>query len=176
MATQLGLDVAVAQRAGALHDIGKCAEEYSDTPFHEIGRELARKFGENDIVQNAIEAQGPGAENGNIEIISPITVLVQIANSISISRPGAQKEMLESYIKRMHSLEEIATAYSGVRKAYALQAGREVRVMVEHAIIDDSKAQVLAEDIVKKINKKAEHSGQIKVAVIREYRAVDYAK
>lgn len=176
MAMQLGLDVAVAQRAGALHDIGKCAEEYSDTPFHEIGRELARKFGENDIVQNAIEAQGPGATNGSVEIISPITVLVQIANSISISRPGAQKEMLESYIKRMRSLEEIATAYSGVRKAYAIQAGREVRVIVEHAIIDDSKAQVLAEDIVKKINKKAEHSGQIKVAVIREYRAVDYAK
>ncbi|MCG8603845.1 ribonuclease Y [bacterium] len=176
MASQLGLDMTQAQRAGILHDIGKCAEDYGEAPFHEIGRELAKKFGENEVVQNAIEAQAPMSNNGNLEIVSPITILVQVANSVSISRPGAQKEMLENYIKRMRSLEGIATTYSGVRRAYAIQAGREIRVMVEHTIIDDAKAQVLADDIVKNINKNVEHSGQIKVAVIREYRSVDFAK
>ncbi|MFQ5751896.1 MAG: ribonuclease Y [bacterium] len=173
MASQLGLDVSLSQRAGMLHDIGKTSEEYSDRPFHEIGLEIAKRFGEGEIVQNVIAAQAPTNE---ITIISPITILVQIADAVSVSRPGAQKEMLENYIKRMKSLEEIASTFSGVLNAYAIQAGREIRVIVEHTTIDDTTAQILANDIVQKINEKMEFPGQIKVTVIREYRSIDYAK
>ncbi len=173
MALQLGLDSSLAKRAGILHDIGKTSEEYSDASFHDIGLEIVKKFGEGEIVQNAISAQSP---TNDVIIISPITILIQIADAISVSRPGAQKEMLENYIKRMHAMEQIACTFPGVMKAYAIQAGREIRVIVEHTIIDDTKAQILANDIVQKINEKLEYPGQIKVSVIREYRSIDFAK
>ncbi|MFQ5604705.1 MAG: ribonuclease Y [bacterium] len=173
MASLLGLDVPLAQRAGILHDIGKLTEEFSDQPNQELGLEIAKKFGEGEVVQNVIASQSSANE---VSIISPITIIVQIADAISVSRPGAQKEMLENYIKRMQTLEQIATRFAGVVNAYAIQAGREIRVIVEHSVIDDTRAQNLANDIVKKINKEMEFPGQIKVAVIREYRSVDYAK
>jgi ribonuclease Y len=173
MAAQLGLDIIHSKRAGLLHDIGKTAEEYGETPQHELGVELAKKFGESDIVQNAIAVQAP---HDDIQIIHPITVLIKIADAVSVSRPGAQKEMLENYIKRMTSLEEIAKSYNGVVNAYALQAGRELRIMVEHTNVDDSRAQSIADKIVKKLHDEMEFPGQIKISVIREYRAIDYAK
>ena len=173
MASQLGLDVALAKRAGLFHDIGKAAEEYGDTPVHEIGLELAKKYGEGEVVQNAIAIQSP---RDNVPILSPITVLVQTADAISVSRPGAQKSMLENFLTRMRKLEEIATSFSGVVQAYALQAGREVRVIVEHNLVDDTKAQILANDISKRIRDEVEYPGQVKVTVIREYRSISYAK
>jgi len=173
MASLLGLDVSLAKRAGILHDIGKTAEEYSDSAFHEIGVELAKKFGENEVVQNVIMAQGK--DNGEAAQ-SPICVLVQIANAISVSRPGAQKEMLESYIQRMTALEKIANAFPGVIKSYAIQAGKEVRVIVEHTLADDSKTQSLADSIAKKFKKELEFPGQIKITAIREFRSIDFAK
>ncbi len=173
MATQLGLDMTSAKRAGILHDIGKAAEDYGDAPFYEIGVELAKKFGENEIVQNTIACQ---SQNNNVNIISPISVLVQVADAISVSRPGAQKEMLDNYLKRMTSIESIASSYSGVVKAYALQAGRELRVIVEHTTVDEVKSQVLADDIAKRIREEIGYPGQVKVTVLREYRSIDYAK
>jgi ribonuclease Y len=173
MAAQLGLDITMAKRAGLLHDIGKTGDEYSDAPHYEIGVELAKKFGENEIVQNAIEIQSPA---NAVHVISPITTLVQIADAVSVSRPGAQKEMLENYIKRMRKLEEIAKSFSGVLNSYAIQAGREIRVMVEHNIIDDVQGEMLAENIAHKIQEELDYPGQIKVTVIREYRSIDYAK
>ncbi|RMD89531.1 MAG: ribonuclease Y [Calditrichaeota bacterium] len=173
IASLMGLDINLAKRAGLLHDIGKTAQEYGDAPPHEIGVELAKKFGEGPVVQNVIAAQNI---TGNVEIISPITVLVQVADSISISRPGAQKEMLESYLNRLQKLEEIAKSFSGVVSAYALQAGKEVRVIVEHNVVDDKQAQILSENVAERIKKEVEHAGQIKVVVIREFRAIDYAK
>ncbi|MFQ5823697.1 MAG: ribonuclease Y [bacterium] len=173
MAAQLGLDINMAKRAGLLHDIGKSADEYSDSPTNEIGVELAKKFGEGDIVQNAIAVQAP---TNDINIISPITILVQIADAVSISRPGAQKEMLQNYIKRMKNLENIANSFAGVLRSYSIQAGREIKVMVEHNIIDDVQAEILAGNIAQKIQKDLEYPGQVKVTVIREYRSIDYAK
>lgn len=174
MAAQLGLDSTLAKRAGLLHDIGKTAEEYGDAPFHQVGSDLAKKFGENERVQNAILCQAP--DSSDVEVRSPISILVKMADSISVSRPGAQKEMLETYIKRMSNLEEIAMSFTGVLTAYAIQAGREVRVMVEHTVVDDTRAQVLANNITQKFKQEMEFPGQIKVTVIREYRSVDYAK
>ncbi|MFQ6113264.1 MAG: ribonuclease Y [bacterium] len=173
MAAQLGLDITMAKRAGLLHDIGKTADDYSDAPPHEIGVELAKKFGEGEIVQNAIAGQAP---TNDINIISPISVLVQIADAVSVSRPGAQKEMLQNYIKRMKKLEDSANSFAGVLRSYAIQAGREIRVMVEHNIIDDVQAEILSENIAQKIQEELEYPGQIKVTVIREYRSIDYAK
>jgi ribonuclease Y len=173
MAAQLGLDIVAAKRAGLLHDIGKTAEDYGETPHYDIGVELAKKFGESEIVQNAIAAQAP---HDDVEIIHPLTVLVKIADAVSVSRPGAQKEMLENYITRMTRLEEIAMSFSGVLIAYALQAGRELRIMVEHAMVDDAKAQSLADKVVKRLQEEMEFPGQIKISVIREYRAIDFAK
>jgi ribonuclease Y len=173
MAGQLGLDITLAKRAGLLHDIGKAAEEYGDGQVHEIGAELAKKFGENEIVHNVILTQAP---NDNHEIISPITILVRMADAISVSRPGAQKEMLETYIKRLSSMEQIALSFPGVENAYAIQGGKELRVIVEHSIIDDTKAQILADNISRKLKEETEFPGQIRIIVIREYRAVDFAK
>ncbi len=174
MAAQLGLDIKLAKRAGLLHDIGKTADDYGDAPFYEIGVELAKKYGENERVQNAIAAQAPF--ESETEVNSPITILVKLANSISVSRPGAQKESLDNYIKRMGQLEEIAKSFPGVVNSFAIQAGRELRVIVEHSVIDDDKAQLLADDLVKKLRDEMEFPGQIKVTVIREFRSVDYAK
>ncbi|MFQ5706173.1 MAG: ribonuclease Y [bacterium] len=173
IASQLGLDITIAKRAGLLHEIGQTAEEYSDASPYQIGLELARKFGEGPIVQNAIEMQ---LASNHVNIISSISIIVDIANSISVSRPGAQKEMLDHYLTRMRTLEEIAKSFTGVMASYAVQAGREVRVIVEHNMVDDSQAQVLADEITKKLEADLDFPGQIKVTVIREFRAIDYAK
>ncbi|MFQ5650167.1 MAG: ribonuclease Y [bacterium] len=174
MASLLGLDVMLAKRAGLLHDIGKAAEEYGDAPFYEVGTDLAKKFGENEIVQDAIASQAPGTDDSSA--VSPITILVKIADGLSVSRPGAQKEMLESYIKRMKRMEEICKSFSGVINSYAIQAGRELRVLAEHTLIDDNKAQILADNIVQRLKSEMQFPGQIRVTVIREYRSIDYAK
>ncbi|MFQ5674695.1 MAG: ribonuclease Y [bacterium] len=173
MANRLSLDVTLAKRAGLLHDIGLTAEEFGDGLPHEIGAELAKKFGEKEIVQNAILAQG---REDSVETISPITILVQVANAISVSRPGAQKEMLDNYIKRLSSMEEIARSFAGVDSAYAIQGGKELRVIVQHSLVDDTKAQILADNIAEKIKRETQYPGQIKITVIREYRSIDYAK
>lgn len=173
MAWQLGLDKTLAMRAGLLHDIGQTAEEYSDASPYEIGLELVKKFGEGPVVQNAIEVQ---SGKKDVAVISPVAILVEVANSISITRPGAQKEMLNNYLKRMKKLEEIASSFTGVLAAYAIQAGREIRVMVEHNVVDDVQAQLLADEIMKKLKGAVEFPGQIKINVIREFRAIDYAK
>ncbi len=171
MAAELRLDPVLAKRAGLLHDIGKAIDKYTEGTHTSIGVELARKYGEGEIVQNAIESH-----HEDVPMISPISVLVQAADAISGSRPGARRETLEGYVKRLQKLEELAESFNGVTKTYAIQAGREVRVMVEHEKIDDANADQLAGDIANKIQSEMEYPGQIKVTVIREYRAVDYAK
>ena len=171
MAATLGLDGNLAKRAGLLHDIGKAIDRYTDGTHTQIGLEIAKKYGEGPIVQNAI-----AAHHEDVEIISPISVLVQAADAVSGSRPGARRETLETYIKRLDSLEGLAKSFAGVGKAYAIQAGREIRVKVEHDKIDDAMSEQLATDIAEKIQNDMEYPGQIKVTVIREYRAIDYAK
>lgn len=171
MATELELDGKLAKRAGLLHDIGKAIDRYTEGTHTSIGVDLAKKYREGRIVQNAIEAH-----HEDVEIISPISVLVQAADAISGSRPGARRETLEGYVKRLERLEEVATSFSGVSKTFAIQAGREVRVMVESDKLDDGASQELAVEIARKIQDEMEYPGQIKVTVIREFRAVDFAK
>lgn len=171
MASSLGLDGNLAKRAGLLHDLGKAIDRYTEGTHTQIGVEIAKKYGEGPIVQNAI-----ASHHEDVEPISPISVLVQAADAISGSRPGARRETLETYIKRLEGLENVAKSFAGVGKAYAIQAGREIRVMVEHEKIDDAMSEQLATDIAEKIQGEMEYPGQIKVTVIREYRAIDYAK
>jgi ribonucrease Y len=171
MAVQLGLDGNLAKRAGLLHDIGKAIDRYTEGTHTQIGAEIAKKYGEHPIVVNSI-----ASHHEDVEPISPIAILVKAADAISGSRPGARRETLETYVKRLDSLENIARSFSGVGNAYAIQAGREIRVMVEHEKIDDAMAEQLSSDIAEKIQSEMEYPGQIKVTVIREYRAVDFAK
>ncbi|MBC8183358.1 ribonuclease Y [candidate division KSB1 bacterium] len=171
MAADLGLDAALAKRAGLLHDIGKAIDKNTEGTHTEIGGEIAKKYKEHPIVVNAILSH-----HEDVEPISPISILVQAADAISGSRPGARRETLEGYVKRLEKLEELAESFSGVVKTYAIQAGREVRVMVEHEKIDDAHADQLATDISQKIQDEMDYPGQIKVTVIREYRSIDYAK
>ena len=171
MAADLGLDAALAKRAGLLHDIGKAIDKNTEGTHTEIGADIAKKYKEHPIVVNAILSH-----HEDVEPISPISILVQAADAISGSRPGARRETLEGYVKRLQKLEQLAESFSGVVKTYAIQAGREIRVMVEHEQIDDAMAEQLASDIAQKIQEEMEYPGQIKVTVIREYRAVDYAK
>ncbi len=171
MANELGLDVNLAKRAGLLHDVGKTVDRDLEGPHALLGMELTRKFKEHPLVVNAV-----GAHHDDIEMESPIAVLVQAADSISGARPGARRESLENYIKRLQQLEEIATSFDGVTKTYAIQAGREVRVMIEPERIDDLKADQIANDIASRIEDEMEYPGQIRVTVIRERRSVAIAK
>ncbi|MCX7795204.1 MAG: ribonuclease Y [bacterium] len=171
MAAELGLDPTLAKRAGLLHDIGKALDYDAEGPHALLGAEFARKYNENEIVVNAI-ASHHGEETPN----SIEAVLVQAADAISAARPGARKETIEAYIRRIKRLEELATAFDGVEKAYALQAGREIRVIVEPEKIDDLSAYELARDLAKRIEDELEYPGQIRVIVIRETRAIEYAR
>ncbi|MCU0331010.1 MAG: ribonuclease Y [Candidatus Kapabacteria bacterium] len=171
MANELGLDVNLAKRAGLLHDIGKCVDRDIEGPHALLGMELTKKYKEHPLIVNAV-----GAHHDDIEMESPIAVLVQAADSISGARPGARRESLENYIKRLQTLEEIATSFEGVTKTYAIQAGREIRVMIEPERIDDLRADQLANDIAGRIENEMEYPGQIKVTVIRERRSFAIAK
>jgi len=171
MASELGVDTTLAKRAGLLHDIGKALDHEVEGPHAKIGAELASRYGEKKEVVHAIEAH-----HGEVEAQTVEAVLVQAADAISASRPGARRESLESYIKRLEKLEKIADGFEGVEKSYAIQAGREIRIMVKPDRIDDARAAKLAYDIARKIEKELEYPGQIKITVIRETRTVEYAK
>ncbi|MGB9813583.1 MAG: ribonuclease Y [Thermovenabulum sp.] len=171
MAAELGVDVQVTKRAGLLHDIGKSVDQDIEGPHALIGAEIAKKFGESQTIINAIASHHNDVEPTSIEAI-----LVQAADAISAARPGARRETLEAYIKRLEKLEEIANSFKGVEKAYAIQAGREIRIMVKPEEIDDLETIELARNIAKKIEEELEYPGHIKVNVIREVRATEYAK
>lgn len=157
--------------AGLLHDIGKALDHDMEGTHVELGVEVLRKYKENDLVINAVEAH-----HGDVEPKTLEAVLVQAADAISASRPGARRETLEAYIKRLQNLEEIANSFEGVDKSYAIQAGREVRIMVKPEKISDADMTVLARDIAKKVESDMEYPGQIKVNLIRESRTIEYAK
>ncbi|MEK6265121.1 MAG: ribonuclease Y [Clostridium sp.] len=171
MASELGIDPTLAKRCGLLHDIGKAVDHEVEGPHALIGAEIAKKHHESPSVVNAI-----AAHHGDVELQSLEAILVQAADAISAARPGARRETLEAYIKRLEKLEEIANSYEGVEKSYAIQAGREVRIMIKPDIIDDAGAVEMARNLVKRIENELEYPGQIKVNVIRETRAIDYAK
>jgi len=171
MADELNLDSRLARRAGLLHDIGKAVDHEVQGSHDRIGAELARKYKESEEVVNAIEAH-----HGLVPFQSFEAVLVQAADAISASRPGARRETLESYIRRLEQLEQLASSFRGVEKCYAMQAGREVRVIVKPEEISDEEAEILARELARKIESEMEYPGQIKVTVIRERRAVEYAK
>jgi ribonuclease Y len=171
MAAELELDAVIAKRSGLLHDIGKAIDRETEGTHTEIGADFMRRYNENEFVVNAIESH-----HGDVPMLSPYPILVQTADAVSGARPGARREPLEAYIKRLQRLEELADSFKGVSKAYAIQAGREVRVIVEHAAIDDLTASILAGDIASRIEAELQYPGQIKVTVIRETRSTEYAK
>ncbi len=171
LASELGLNAKTAKRAGLLHDIGKVYPEESELPHAILGMELAKKFKENPDVCNAI-----GAHHDEIEMSNMISPIIQIADAISGARPGARREVMESYLKRLHELEDLALNFEGVEKCYAIQAGRELRVLVDAENISDQQASKLSFDISQKIEKDMQYPGQIKVTVIRETRAISFAK
>ncbi len=171
MAAELGLDVGFAKRAGLLHDIGKAVDQEQEGTHIQIGADLAKKYKENANIVNAIMAHHGDVEPKTIE-----AVLIQAADAISGARPGARREMGTNYVKRLEKLEEISSSFKGVEKSFAIQAGREVRVIVKPEQVDDAQALFLAKDIAKKIEAELEYPGQIKVNVIREFRGVEYAK
>lgn len=171
MAAELGADIKTAKRAGLLHDIGKSVDHEIEGSHVDIGVDIAKKYHESQEVVNAI-----AAHHGDVEATTVIACIVQACDAISAARPGARRENLETYIKRLEKLEEIADSFNGVEKSYAIQAGREIRIMVKPDAVKDEETVLLARDIVKKIESELEYPGQIKVNVIRETRSVDYAK
>src|SRR3989338_3586833 len=171
MAAQLGLDIKMAKRAGLLHDIGKVVGPEIEGTHAIVGGQLARKYGEHPEVVKAVESH-----HEEVEMSSIYGVLVCAADAISAARPGARAETLETYVKRLENLEAISNSFKGVDKAFALQAGREIRIIVSPEKVNDDTAIVLARDIKKKSEETMEYPGQIKVIVIRETRAVEYAK
>lgn len=171
MAAELGADVNTARRAGLLHDIGKALNHEMEGSHVDIGVDIAKKYKENNEVIHAI-----AAHHGDVEAKTIVACLVQAADAISAARPGARRENLENYIKRLEKLEEIASSFNGVEKSYAIQAGREIRIMVKPDAVNDDQMVLMAREIVKKIESELEYPGQIKVNVIRENRAIEYAK
>jgi len=171
MAAELELDPVLAKRCGLLHDIGKAIDRETEGTHTQIGADFMRRFKESDDVINAIESH-----HGDVPMIGPYPVLVQAADAVSGARPGARREPLEAYVKRLQQLEELADSFKGVSKAYAIQAGREIRVIVEHKVLDDLASSILASDIAAKIEREMQYPGQIKVTVVRESRATEYAK
>ena len=171
MAAELGEDVTLARRAGLLHDIGKALDHEQDGSHIQLGVDVAKKHKENEAVIHAIHAH-----HGDVEAKTVIACLVQAADAISAARPGARRENIESYIKRLEKLEEIATSFEGVESSYAIQAGREIRILVKPEMVSDDQMVLLSHEIVKKIENELEYPGQIKVHLVRENRAIDYAK
>ena len=171
MASELGVDATLARRAGLLHDIGKALNHEIEGSHVQIGVDVCRKYKESPEVIHAIEAH-----HGDVEIHSVIAALVQAADAISAARPAARSENYENYIKRLEKLEEIATSFPGVEKCYAIQSGREVRIMVKPDDVTDDGTKILAKEIAKRIEKEMEYPGQIRVNVIRETRSMEYAK
>ena len=171
LAAEIGVNVAEAKRAGLLHDLGKSIDHEVEGSHVQIGVELARKYRESENVIHAIEAH-----HGDVEAKTIVACLVQAADAISAARPGARKENVEYYIKRLEKLEQLTSSFAGVDKAYAIQAGREVRIMVNPEAIPEDKMVLLAREIAKKIEDELEYPGQIKVNLIRETKAIEYAK
>lgn len=171
LAAEMGVNVTQARRAGLLHDIGKSLDHEIEGSHVQIGVEIARKYKENPAVIHAIEAH-----HGDVEPKTPLAFIVMAADAISAARPGARRENLESYIKRLENLEEISCSFEGVENAFAVQAGREVRIMVKPDAVTDDQLVLLARSITKKIEEELDYPGQIKVNVIRESRAVEFAK
>jgi ribonuclease Y len=171
LAAEVGEDVKLAKRAGLLHDIGKAVDHEREGSHVQLGVEICRKYKENDVVINAV-----ASHHGDVAAESIIACLVQAADTISAARPGARRETMEAYTQRLQQLEEITNDFKGVEKSYAIQAGREVRILVTPEQIDDAGMVILARDIASRIESELKYPGQIKVNVIRESRAVEYAK
>ena len=171
LAGELHIDVTMAKRAGLLHDIGKALDQETEGSHVSIGVDIAKKYKENEKVVHAIEAH-----HGDVEAKTVLAAIIQAADAISAARPGARREDIESYIKRLERLEELASEFEGVERSFAIQAGREIRVMVRPEEISDDDMVILARDIANKIENELEYPGQIKVNVIRESKAVEYAK
>ena len=171
LADELGADPRVAARAALLHDIGKAVSHETEGPHALVGGELARRYKESEAVAHAMEAH-----HNEVELQTVEAVIVQVVDALSGARPGARGESLEQYVKRLHELEAIATRHEGVDKVYAMHAGREIRVIVQPETIDDDGATLLSHQIAREVEKELEYPGQIKVTVIRESRATDYAK
>ena len=171
LASELGADVTLAKRAGLLHDIGKALDHEQEGTHIQLGVEAAKKYRESEEVIHAIQAH-----HGDVEAKTVIACIVQAADAISAARPGARRENIENYIKRLEKLEEIANSFNGVEGSYAIQAGREIRIIVKPEAVSDDEMVLMAHDISARIENELEYPGQIKVNVIRESRAVDYAK
>jgi ribonucrease Y len=171
IASELGLDPKLARRCGFFHDIGKAVDHEVEGPHAAIGARICKKFGENETVINAV-----GGHHEDVEASTPYTYITAAADAVSASRPGARRESLETYVQRLENLEEIAHSFSGVEKSYAIQAGREIRVLVNHSKVSDADAAVLAEEVSRRIEGELEYPGQIKVMVIRETRSTSYAR
>ncbi|MDD3150779.1 MAG: HDIG domain-containing protein, partial [Candidatus Gastranaerophilales bacterium] len=171
LAAEVGANVKVAKRAGLLHDIGKALDQTQDGTHIELGVEFARRFGESEEIIHAIEAHHDDVAANSVE-----AVLIKIADAMSAGRPGARRDTLEIYVKRIQKLEEIATSYEGIKCSFAVQAGREVRVLVQPTVFDDVAAGKLARDIAKRIEDELDYPGQIRVTVVREMRMTEVAK